>query len=101
MVRNFSLASVWPVSSLPVIVTVATWPESTQLMNSLKLTGNSFRWNRDEKFHTRATRTIIATQKTTLFTVVFNTSSRRLIFLAPQGQDYHALCERGHPKPVR
>jgi hypothetical protein len=46
-------------------------------MNSLKPKGISGRWNLDEKFHTRATRTIIATQKTTLFTVVFNTSSRR------------------------
>src|SRR6478735_1406081 len=97
VVRNFSLASVWPVSSLPVIVTFATWPASTSEMNSLKLYGSSLRWNRDEKFQTRATRTIIATQKTTLFTVVFNTSSRRL---APQGQDYHAPRERGHPKGV-
>jgi hypothetical protein len=42
-------------------------------MNSLKLTGSSLRWNFDEKFHTSATRTIIATQKTTLFTVVLKT----------------------------
>ena len=77
VVWNFSLACVWPVSSLPVIVTLAIWPESTSEMNSLKLYGTSLRWNRDEKFHTRATRTIMATQKTTLFTVVFNTSSRR------------------------
>ena len=70
--------SIWPVSSLPVIVTVATWPESTQLMNSVKLTFDSVRWKRDEKFHTRPTRTSMATQKTTLFTVVFNTSSRRV-----------------------
>ena len=41
------------------------------------MTGSSLRWNRDEKFQTRATRTIIATQKTRLFTVVFNTASRR------------------------
>ncbi len=85
-----------PVSSLPVMVTRATWPESTHTMNSLKLTGSSARWNFEEKFHTRATRTIIATQKTTLFTVVLNTSSRRSE--APQGQDYHALCEGSDPK---
>ena len=47
-------------------------------MNSLKLTWHSLRWKRDEKFHTRPTRTSMATQKTTLFTVVFNTSSRRV-----------------------
>ena len=46
-------------------------------MNSVKLTIDSLRWKRDEKFQTRPTRTIMATQKTTLFTVVFNTSSRR------------------------
>src|SRR5688572_23646684 len=65
-------------------------------MNSLKLIGSSLRWNLEEKFQTRATRTIIATQNTTLFTVVLNTSSRRLF--ASQGQDYHALCEGGDPK---
>ena len=75
--RKFSLDSVMPVSSLPVMVTRATWPESTHTMNSLKLTGSSLRWNFDEKFQTRPTRTIIATQKTTLFTVVLNTASRR------------------------
>ena len=94
-----------------MIVTRATWPESTHTTNSLKLTGSSLRWNFDEKFQTSATRTIIATQKTTLFTVVLNTASRRscgapaiqslhLGVHSPQGQDYHAGCEGSDPKRV-
>ena len=64
-------------------------------MNSLKLTGVSFRWNFEEKFQTRATRTAIATQKTRLFTVEFNVASRRLYRLRVKTT---TLAERGHPK---
>src|SRR5437879_5046726 len=34
----------WPLISLPVMVTSATWPDSTWAMNSLNLTGCSFFW---------------------------------------------------------
>ena len=33
-----------PLISVPVIVTSATWPASTSVMNSLNLTGGSFFW---------------------------------------------------------
>ena len=43
-VRKASRLAVWPLISLPVMVTSATWPASTWVMNSLNLTGVSFFW---------------------------------------------------------
>ncbi len=75
--RKFSLACVIPVISLPVMVTRATCPESTQEMNSLKVTGDSLRWSLEEKFQTTPTTTTIATQNTRLLTVEFKPASGR------------------------
>ncbi len=43
--RKASRLTVWPLISLPVIVTSCTWPASTCAMNSLNFMGVSRFWN--------------------------------------------------------
>ena len=75
--RKLSFDLVMPVISLPVISTRATCPESTNEMNSLKLTPVSLRWNLEEKFQTSTAMARSTIQKTGLFTAEFNAASRR------------------------
>jgi hypothetical protein len=70
-VRKLSLALVVPVISLPVIVTRAIWPASTEVMNSLKFNAFGLVWNFVEKFHTRTPTTTRTIQNTRLLSVEF------------------------------
>src|SRR5262245_39912880 len=69
------------------MVTVSTWPASTQETNSLKGTSTGLRWKFDEKFQTTTPTTTTTSQNTRLFKVEFNIASKAP--LAPQCQDYH------------
>ena len=60
-----------PVISLPVIVTLATWPVSTWVMKLLKLMASSLLWNRVEKFQTRTPTTTSTIQNSRLLRVEF------------------------------
>ena len=71
-VRNVSLALLMPVMSLPWMVTWATWPESTQDMNSLNVTVRSLVLNVVEKFQTRTATTTRTNQNSRLRIVEFN-----------------------------
>src|SRR5262245_29623706 len=91
VVRKLSFDFVIPVTSLPVISTRATWPESTHATNSLKLTLVSLRWNLAEKFQTSTAMASRTIQKTALFTAEFNGASR------PALGGVHVILEGGAP----
>ena len=68
--RKASRLTVWPLISLPVIVTSDTWPDSTWAMNSLNLSGVSFFWNW-AKCQARKTTTSSDIQSMTVLNVAF------------------------------
>ncbi len=69
--RNVSLAFVVPVISFPATVTLATWPESTQAMNSLKSTDRSRGENAVWKFQTTTATMASTSQNSRLLRVEF------------------------------
>ena len=77
--RTASGACVWnvsfdlstPLMSLPVIVTLDTWPASTCDMKVLKLMACSRDWNVREKFHTRSPTKTSTIQNSRLLRVEF------------------------------
>ena len=69
--RKVSLALVVPVTSFPAIVTSETWPESTHVMNSLKVTDRSRGANAVWKFQTTTATMASTSQNNRLLRVEF------------------------------
>ena len=70
-VWNVSFDLSTPLMSLPVIVTLETWPASTCDMKVLKLMACSRDWNVREKFHTRSPTKTSTIQNSRLLRVEF------------------------------
>ena len=70
-VRKFSPAVAVPVISLPAIVTLSTWPESTIRRNSLNVTVRSRAWKFVETFQITTPTAINAIQNSKLLSLVF------------------------------
>src|SRR5260370_6017093 len=82
----------WPLISLPVMVTSASWPDSTWVMNSLNLTDVSFFWIW-AKCQARKTTTSNDIHNITVLNVAFTILGLQTL----QGSPPH--CSRGPTPP--